>query len=133
MEIPARRPTSRGPAESFTGEVWLDPIYQGEEPLRGRVSAVRFTPGARSAWHAHALGQTLFVTEGTGRIQTRGDRAVEIRAGDIVNIPAGEEHWHGASRDHFMTHLSITEAPDDGQPEIDWREHVSDDEYEAAQ
>ncbi len=132
MEIPPRKETTRGPAETFTGEVWLDTIYHPEPPRRGRINAVRFTPGARSAWHRHALGQTLYVTEGVGIVQPRGEEAVEIRAGDIVEIPAGEVHWHGAAARHYMCHLSITELPEDGRPEIDWQDHVTDEEYREA-
>lgn len=132
MELPPRDKTSRGPAANFTGEVYMDPIYHPEEPRRGRIIAVRFAPGARSAWHTHALGQTLLVTDGIGLVQPRGEKAAVIRPGDVVEIPAGEEHWHGATPDHFMSHLSITELPADGQPEIDWHEHVADDEYRSA-
>jgi quercetin dioxygenase-like cupin family protein len=125
------QPSARGPAEWFTGEVWVDAIARGEEPSRVRVSAVRFAPGARTAWHTHALGQTLYVTEGRCLIQSRGDAIIEIRPGDVVYTPAGEEHWHGSAPGHFMSHLSITEAvpPGDQRPEPDWHEHVTDAEY----
>lgn len=133
MEIQPERPTARGPADWFTGEVWLDAIARGEEPSRVRVSAVHFTPGARTAWHSHAVGQTLYVTEGRGLIQSRGQAVSEIRAGDIIYTPADEVHWHGATPDRFMAHLTITEAPAPGdpRPETDWREHVTDAEYDA--
>ena len=130
MELKPKQPTAAGPADWFTGDVLIDGIVSGEEPSRVRVSAVRFTPSARTAWHAHAIGQTLYVTEGHGRAQSRGDQAVQIRAGDIIYTAAGEWHWHGASPGHFMTHLSITEAvPGDARPEIEWGAHVTDDEY----
>jgi len=130
VEITTKPPTARGPAEWFTGDVFLDGIVRGEEPSHVRVSAVRFTPSARTAWHSHAVGQTLYVTEGRGLVQSRGGSIAEIRAGDIVRTPADEWHWHGAAPDHFMTHLSITEAvPGDARPEADWGEHVTDDEY----
>jgi quercetin dioxygenase-like cupin family protein len=90
-----------------------------------RVNLVRFAPGARTAWHAHALGQTLHVTDGVGRIQSRGGDVVEIRSGDTVYTPAGEWHWHGAASDHFMAHLAMWEAPADG-PESEWGDQVSD-------
>src|SRR5690348_17142867 len=124
-------PTAKGPAEMFTGDVYLDTIARGEEPSHVRVSAVHFTPSARTAWHSHTLGQTLYVTEGRGRHQTRGGEVEEIRAGDIVRQPADEWHWHGAAPDHFMTHLSITEAVPAGgeRPESSWGEHVTDEEY----
>ena len=130
MEVLAKQPTTKGPAEWFTGDVWIDGIARGEEPSRVRVSAVRFSPAARTAWHSHALGQTLYVTEGRGLVQSRGCGIVEIRPGDIIYTPADEWHWHGAAPGHFMTHLSITEATSAGErPELDWGEHVTDDEY----
>jgi len=129
MEIPAKPPTARGPAEWFTGDVFLDAIVRGEEPSRVRVNAVRFTPGARTAWHSHAVGQTLYVTDGRGLVQARGGEVTALRAGDIVHAPAGEWHWHGAAAEHYMTHLSITEAPADDRPETVWGEHVTEAEY----
>jgi quercetin dioxygenase-like cupin family protein len=130
VDVQPKPPTAKGPAEWFTGDVWIDSIARGEEPSRVRVSAVHFTPTARTAWHSHAAGQTLYVTEGRGFIQSRGGEVVEIRSGDIVNTPADEWHWHGAAPDHFMVHLSITEAiPGDQRLEVDWGEHVTDEEY----
>lgn len=130
MEIQAKPSTAKGPAERFTGDVWIDAVVRGEEPSRVRVLAVRFTPSARTAWHSHAVGQTLYVTEGRGLVQSRGGDVAEIRAGDIVYTPADEWHWHGAAADHFMSHLSITEAtPRDERPESNWGEHVTDAEY----
>jgi quercetin dioxygenase-like cupin family protein len=123
MEVVPKPPTVRGPAEWFTGEVWIDSVARGRAPSRLNVSAVRFTPGARTAWHSHQGGQTLYVTDGRGLVQPRGKDVVELRAGDAVYAPDGEEHWHGAAPDHFMTHLSITE----GDP--DWGPKVTDDEY----
>ncbi len=130
MEILPKQPTAKGPAEWFTGEVWMDGIARGEEPSRVRVSAVHFPPSARTAWHSHAAGQTLYVTEGRGLVQSRGGKIVEIRPGDIIYTPPDEWHWHGAAPGHFMTHLSITEGvPGDERPEADWGDHVTDDEY----
>ena len=129
MEIPAKPPTAKGPAEWFTGDVFLDAIVRGEEPSRVRVNAVRFTPGARTAWHSHAVGQTLYVTDGRGLVQARGGEVTALRAGDVVHAPAGEWHWHGAAAEHYMTHLSITEAPGDDSPETVWGEHVTEAEY----
>jgi quercetin dioxygenase-like cupin family protein len=128
VEILPKEPTVKGGTDRFVGDVWLDVIAKGEPPSRVRVTVVRFAPGARNAWHAHAVGQTVHVTSGTGRIQSRGDKLVEIRAGDTVHTPPGEWHWHGAASDHFMTHLAIWEAPDDGS-ESEWGDQVSDDEY----
>ena len=130
MQIISKQPSIEGPAEWFTGDVYIDPVARGEEPSRIRVNAVHFTPGARTAWHSHGLGQTLYVTEGVGRIQSRGDHVHEIRAGDVVHTPSGEEHWHGAAPDHFMTHLSLTENA--AGYEDHWGAHVADGEYGAA-
>ena len=129
MEIPAKPPTAKGPAEWFTGDVFLDAIVRGEEPSRVRVNAVRFTPGARTAWHSHAVGQTLYVTDGRGFVQARGGEVTALRPGDVVHAPADEWHWHGAAAEHYMTHLSITEAPGDDRPETVWGEHVTEAEY----
>jgi quercetin dioxygenase-like cupin family protein len=130
MNIRPKRPTRKGAAETFTGDVWIDSVAQGEEPSRVRVNLVRFAPGARTAWHSHALGQTLYVTEGVGRIQSRGEAVTEIRPGDIVFTPTDEWHWHGATPDNFMAHLSITEGIGDSpKPEADWGALVSDVEY----
>ena len=130
MDVQPKKPSAKGPAEWFTGDVWMDGIVQGEEPSRVRVSAVHFTPGARTAWHSHALGQTLYVTEGQGRVQSRDSDIVAIKPGDVVRAGPDEEHWHGAAPDHFMTHLSITEGiGQSDKPETDWGAHVTDDEY----
>jgi len=130
MEIKPKQSTVKGPAETFTGDVWYDVIAKGEEPSRIRVNTVRFSPGARSAWHSHALGQTFYVTEGAGLVQSRGGDVVEIRPGDVIYTAADEWHWHGATPDDFMTHLSITEGVGNGEkPETDWGAHVTDAEY----
>ena len=126
-----KQPTVKGPAEMFTGDVWFDVIAKGEEPSRMRVNAVRFSPRAHTAWHSHAVGQTLYVTEGLGLIQSRGGEVIEIRPGDVIYTPPGEWHWHGATPDHFMTHLAMWEAPDPDVPETTWGEHVTDQEYDA--
>ena len=129
MQFLRNRPTRKAPAENFTGDAWIDQIVQGQEPSRVRAAFVRFAPGARNAWHSHRVGQTVHVTEGVGRIQSRGEGVVEMRAGDTVVTPAGEWHWHGAAPDHFMTHLAMWEAPADGSPETEWGALVSDEEY----
>jgi quercetin dioxygenase-like cupin family protein len=110
VPVQPKQPTAKGPAEWFTGDVWIDGIARGEAPSRVRVSTVRFTPSARTDWHSHAVGQTLHVTEGKGLVQSRSGVIEEIRAGDVIYTQADERHWHGAAPDHFMTHLSITEA-----------------------
>lgn len=128
MNFIKKQPTTKAPPDRFTGEAWVDVIAMGEGPSRVRVSVVRFAPGARNAWHAHAVGQTVHVTEGLGRMQARGQDIVDIRAGDTVYTPPGEWHWHGAAPEHFMTHLAIWEAPPEGS-ESEWGEQVGDAEY----
>lgn len=130
MEILREAPTVKAGSDRFVGDAWLDVIVRGEGPSRVRASIVRFAPGARNAWHAHAVGQTVHVTEGVGRIQARGGKLLEIRAGDTVHTPPGEWHWHGAAPDHFMTHLAIFEAPAEGA-ESEWGDQVPDAEYHA--
>jgi quercetin dioxygenase-like cupin family protein len=130
MQVRPQKPSIKGPAEWFTGDVWIDQIAQGEEPSHVRVGAVHFTPGARTAWHSHALGQTLYVIEGAGLVQSRGADVTTIRSGDVIHTPAEEWHWHGAAPDHFMTHLSITESVPAGHgTETNWGEHVTEQEY----
>lgn len=128
MEIISKQPSIKGPEEMFTGDVWFDVIVRGEEPSRIRVNAVHFAPCSRTAWHRHAMGQTLYVTEGVGYVQSRGGELIEMHPGDVIYTPPDEEHWHGAARDHFMTHIAMWEAPPEG-PETIWAEHVTDVEY----
>ncbi|WP_261564664.1 (R)-mandelonitrile lyase [Frankia gtarii] len=128
MQVLAKQPTTKGPAEVFTGDVWFDVVTRGEEPSRVRVNTVRFAPCARTAWHSHAVGQTLYVTEGIGYVQARDGELVVMHPGDVIYTPPGEEHWHGAAPDHFMTHIAIWEAPGEG-PETSWGAHVTDAEY----
>jgi quercetin dioxygenase-like cupin family protein len=132
LEINRTRPeTKQGPADWFTGDVWMDTIKaadQGES--RAQALSVHFSPGARTAWHRHPHGQVLYVTEGEGRAQTRGGAVEVIRPGDTINIEAGEEHWHGAAPATFMTHLALQDADEEGVPTY-WGEHVSDEEYGA--
>jgi quercetin dioxygenase-like cupin family protein len=132
MQIHPKQPSTKGPAEMFTGDVWFDVIAKGEEPSRMRVNTVRFAPGSRTAWHAHAVGQTLFVTEGVGLVQSRGTEVVEIRPGDLIHTPPGEWHWHGAAPEHFMTHIAMWEAPapDSHVPESEWGDLVPDEDYQ---
>ena len=129
MKVQPREATSKGTPDRFVGDVWIDRLTSAEPPSRIRVNVVRFAPGARNAWHAHAVGQTLHVTEGVGRVKARGGEVFEIRAGDTVHTPPGEWHWHGAAPDRFMTHLAMWEAPEEGE-ESEWGEHVSDAEYD---
>ncbi|MFC9872904.1 (R)-mandelonitrile lyase [Nocardia salmonicida] len=134
MEKLRKQPSGKGPEQWFTGEVWFDQIYQGREPSRARVNAVHFTPCARTAWHTHAVGQTLHVTEGIGIVASRDGAVIVMRPGDTVHTPPGEWHWHGAVTDHFMTHLAIWDGT--GDPDVAetvWGEHVADDEYRRAE
>jgi quercetin dioxygenase-like cupin family protein len=121
------RPTRRGPADYFTGTVWMDPIVNAPAPARVAAARVSFEPGARTAWHTHPLGQTLYVVSGVGRVQKEGEPVREIRAGDTVWIPPGEKHWHGAAPDHGMTHVAMQEAVDGSA--VEWLEQVSDADY----
>ncbi|MFN2484162.1 MAG: cupin domain-containing protein [Candidatus Limnocylindria bacterium] len=130
MEIRPKPPSRKGGSDMFIGDVWIDQITGGEGGSRIRVNVVRFAPGARNAWHAHALGQTLHVTEGLGRTQARGGDVIEIRPGDTIYTAPREWHWHGAGPDHFMTHVAIWEAPAEG-PETEFAEQVTDAEYDA--
>ena len=123
MEVHPKNPTAKGPTEWFTGDVWIDGIGQGRGPSPVTIGSVLFTPGARTAWHSHTVGQTLYVTEGEGRVQSRGGPVLTIRPGDVVSTPGDEWHWHGAAPDHFMTHLSLTEG------DTEWGKHVADAEY----
>jgi quercetin dioxygenase-like cupin family protein len=128
VELLRKQATRKGKPELFIGDVWIDEITQARPPSRIRVNVVRFAPGARNGWHTHAVGQTIHVTEGIGRVQARGGDVLDVRAGDTVHTPPGEWHWHGAAPDHFMTHLAISEAPAEGR-ESEWGEQVSDAEY----
>lgn len=129
MEIVKKPPTAKAPPETFTGDAWLDPIVRGEPPSHVRVSVVRFAPGSRNAWHAHAVGQTLHILDGVGRVQARGGPCLEVRVGETIHTPPGEWHWHGAAPTHFMTHLAIWESPEEGE-ETTWGAQVTDAEYE---
>jgi len=118
-----------GPADWFTGTVFIDSIRNPDEQSAVGCAHVRFAPGARTAWHTHPNGQTLYVTDGVGYVATRSHGVQEIRPGDVVHIEPNEEHWHGASADRFMAHIAIQEADVDGQM-VTWLDHVWDEEYE---
>lgn len=119
--------SAKGPAEYFTGVVRVDAPFQGESPARVGGALVTFEAGARTAWHTHPLGQTLIVTAGTGRVQHWNGPVQEIRPGDIVWIPPGVKHWHGAGPGTAMSHVAIAESLD-GKP-VAWLEKVSDEQY----
>jgi quercetin dioxygenase-like cupin family protein len=117
-----------GSAENFTGHVRVDPLFQAPDPARVSIASVTFEPGARTAWHSHALGQTLIVTAGMGRVQHWGGKQEDIHPGDVVWIKPDEKHWHGAAPTTAMTHLSIVEQVP-GKPPT-WMEKVSDEQYQ---
>ena len=123
--------TMPGPGEWFTGAVFIDPVAVPSEGSRLNALSVHFTPGARTAWHKHPNGQTIHVTEGVGRCQHRGGVIEIIRAGDSVFFEPGEDHWHGAAPDRFMTHIAMLEVDDAGNSAT-WGDHVRDDEYHPA-
>jgi quercetin dioxygenase-like cupin family protein len=122
--------TMPGPSEWFTGAVYVDTVAAPSAPSRLSASSVHFTPGARTAWHTHPNGQTIHVTEGIGLAQRRGGTIEVIRPGDGVFFEPGEEHWHGAAPDRFMTHLAMLVVDDEGNSAA-WGQHVTDAEYAA--
>lgn len=120
--------TGHGLADWFTGTVFIDTVRNPDVQSAIGCAHVRFAPGARTAWHSHPKGQTLYVTDGIGLAAWRGGAPIEIRPGDVVYTEPNEEHWHGATPDRFMAHIAMQEADDQGQV-VTWLEHVSDDEY----
>ncbi|GGJ29827.1 (R)-mandelonitrile lyase [Neoroseomonas lacus] len=120
-------PSGKGPAEWFTGNVRIDPLFSPPDPARVAGALVTFEPGARTAWHTHPLGQTLIVTAGCGWVQREGGAVEEIRPGDVVWFPPGEKHWHGAAVTTAMSHIAVQEKLD-GSP-VTWMEHVTDAQY----
>ena len=120
--------TAPGPAEWFTGAVYIDAVAAPATGTRLSASNVHFTPGARTAWHAHPVGQTLFCLSGVGRICFEGEQPQVLNPGDTVNIPPDTMHWHGASPDRLFSHLALSEAGEKGEGTA-WGKHVSDEEY----
>jgi quercetin dioxygenase-like cupin family protein len=123
------QPSSKGPADWFTGTVRIDPLFQPNAPARVAGTSVTFEPGARTAWHTHPLGQRLIVIAGYGRAQREGGPVEEIRPGDVVWFAPGEKHWHGAAPTTALAHIAIQEQLD-GKA-VDWLEKVSDEQYRA--
>lgn len=121
------KPSIKGPAEWFTGSVRIDNMFQAAAPGRAAGAIVTFEPSARTAWHAHPLGQTLVVLSGVGWTQCEGGSRTEIRAGDVISCACGKRHWHGAAATTGMSHFAITETIDGTNTE--WMEHVTDDQY----
>lgn len=124
------QPSYQAPAEHFTGTVRVDPLFRAKAPGHVGGALVTFEPGARTAWHTHPLGQILIVTAGRGLVQRSGDPVQEIQKGDVVWIPAGQKHWHGAAPDSSMAHIAIVEQLDGKS--VQWMEKVSDAQYEKA-
>ena len=130
MQITRNAVTTPGPSDWFTGTVFIDSIATPADGSRLSASSVHFTPGARTAWHRHPHGQTIYVTEGIGRCQRRCGPVEVIRPGDRVFFEPDEEHWHGAAQDRFMTHLALQQVDEEGNAAA-WGDHVSDEEYAA--
>jgi quercetin dioxygenase-like cupin family protein len=120
--------TTPGPSDWFTGAVFIDAVAAPSGSSRLSASSVHFTPGARTAWHTHPNGQTIFVIEGLGRCQRRGGPIEVIRPGDRVFFEPGEDHWHGADPERFMTHIAMLDVDEEGN-NATWGEHVTDEEY----
>lgn len=125
------RPTKVAPETNFTGQVWQDEVIVGRQPSRMRATNVSFSPGARTAWHSHPVGQTLYCISGVGRLQLEGEQVQELRPGDTGIIPPDTRHWHGAASNRFFIHLAMSETADDGGG-TEWFEKVSDADYSAA-
>ena len=123
--------TAAAPSDWFTGSVYIDAVASPTDESRVSASCVHFTPGARTAWHTHPHGQTIWVLEGVGLCSRRGGPVELIRPGDRVFFEPGEEHWHGAAASRFMVHIAIVQVDDEGHP-ASWGEHVTDEEYAAA-
>jgi quercetin dioxygenase-like cupin family protein len=126
----SERQTKQGAASTFTGTVFQDEVVVGASPSRMRASVVSFTPGARTAWHAHPVGQTLYCLSGVGRICFQGEKPQALNPGDTVMIPPNVQHWHGAAPDRLFAHLAMSENSDAGAG-TSWGDHVSDAEYTA--
>ena len=123
--------TVKGPDDWFTGDVYIDAVAAPRPPARAQANLVHFTPGARTAWHTHPLGQTIYVTEGIGVCQRRGGPIELIRPGDRVFFEPDEDHWHGATASRFMVHLALNEVDQD-HPAVNWGDEVSEAQYAAA-
>ncbi|QAY59645.1 cupin domain-containing protein [Microbacterium protaetiae] len=130
MNIEPQTPTSKNPPEHFAGDVWVDTIATpNEADQRMTVATVHFAPGARTAWHSHARGQYLRVTQGVARVGQRDGTVIEVHPGQTLYTPSGEDHWHAAAPDCFMEHIAMLEAGDDPATTTVWKEHITDDEY----
>lgn len=132
MQLQPTRPTGKGPADCFSGDVYVDQHSDGSDPSRLVAASVHFTPGAHTHWHRHGNGQTLVCLEGQGLVGTRDGQVIVLEPGDTVVCPANEDHWHGAAADRFMLHLALLVAPDEGDATV-WLESVAESDYAAAQ
>ena len=126
----AQRYCKRGPAAWFTGEVWMDEVVEPTAPAKAQAVLVTYAPGARTAWHTHPFGQTLYIVSGLGWIQKEGEPKSILRPGDVAVIAPGENHWHGAEQTHTMVHLAMQEADETGK-NVYWAAQVTDPEYTA--
>jgi quercetin dioxygenase-like cupin family protein len=130
MNIEPKKPTGKGPAEWFTGDVYIDTFASPKaDGQRANVGRVRFAPGARTAWHSHDLGQTLHITEGVALLGTRDGQVIVAHPGDTIYTPPGEQHWHGATPGDFMEHLAVYDTSAEPPLGAHWAEHVTDDDY----
>lgn len=130
MQIEPHKPTTKNPAEQFAGDVWLDPIaLPHTDDQRMTVATVRFAPGARTAWHSHARGQYIRVTQGVARFGDRDGNVFDVHPGQTIYTPPGEEHFHAAAGDSFMEHIAMIEAADDPATTTVWLEHITDSDY----
>jgi quercetin dioxygenase-like cupin family protein len=132
MEHFPTRPTNKGPAATFTGDVYVTPIAGPSGNSRLTAALVRFTPGARSNWHSHDAGQSLHGADGAGLVVNRDGQVLRIRPGETVWTPPGEEHWHGATADTLMAHYALLDVNEDGSDPTRWLEPVTDEQYRAA-
>jgi quercetin dioxygenase-like cupin family protein len=133
VKIQSKHLTVKNPPEHFTGDVWMDGLASPQDKGQHMVVAKgRFAPGGHTAWHSHALGQTLHVTEGVALMQARGKEILEVHPGRPSTPPSGEEHWHGATPDYFTEHLAVLENGDDPAATTTWLEQVTDEEYHRA-
>ncbi|GGV61264.1 (R)-mandelonitrile lyase [Streptomyces massasporeus] len=133
MRFVQQQPSSKAPSDWFTGDVWWDVIHADQEPSRMRVDMVRFSPGSRTNWHSHVLGQALHVVFGVALIGNRDGTIAEARPGETITCLPGEEHWHGAVSDRFMEHLALWESKDDGCTETTWAGPFTDEQYHGPQ
>ncbi|MGW0864093.1 (R)-mandelonitrile lyase [Streptomyces sp. NPDC002611] len=131
MEHITDTPTLKAPAERFTGDVYLNMIETPTEPAHLAAALVHFTPGARTHWHSHALGQVLHITDGIGLVGTRDGNVIRVRAGETVKCPPNEEHWHGATDIYLLAHIAIVTGDSTGDGTT-WLERVTDEEYATA-